>query len=118
MKSFLLLAVATISGAGAVLVAQTAMKPGHDASRRTAISRPYMSAQDIQAALAQLDPALVASRTGGAIEFAKGKAPGVVRRRMTGPQYRHHSHADARIHHRDQGHGNDGDRRHADSTDD
>jgi hypothetical protein len=46
-----------------------------------------MSQGQIEAALNQLDPNLVRSRTGGAIEFAKGKAPGVVRRRMRGPQY-------------------------------
>src|SRR5437867_1974132 len=48
---------------------------------------PYMSAAEIQTELSKLDPKLVASRTGGAIDFAKGKAVGVVRRRMTGPQY-------------------------------
>ena len=46
-----------------------------------------MSAADIQIGLNGLDPKLVASRTGGSIPFAAGKAPGVVRRRMTGPQY-------------------------------
>jgi hypothetical protein len=46
-----------------------------------------MSAADIQAALAKVDPARIASRTGGSIDFAPGKAPGVVRRRVTGPQY-------------------------------
>jgi mannose-6-phosphate isomerase-like protein (cupin superfamily) len=46
-----------------------------------------MSRAEIQAALDRLDPKLVGSRTGGAIEFAKDKAPGVVRRRMRGPQY-------------------------------
>lgn len=48
---------------------------------------PYMSQADIQAGLSKLDPKLVASRTGGAVEFAAGKAAGVVRRRMRGPQY-------------------------------
>ena len=47
---------------------------------------PYMSAAEIQTELSKLDPKLVASRTGGAFDFAKGKAVGVVRRRMTGPQ--------------------------------
>jgi hypothetical protein len=45
-----------------------------------------MSQADIQAGLSRLDPKLVASRTGGAIDFAKDKPPGVVRRRMRGPQ--------------------------------
>jgi quercetin dioxygenase-like cupin family protein len=46
-----------------------------------------MSQAEIQQALNQLDPKRVASRTGGAVDFAKGKAAGVVRRRMRGPQY-------------------------------
>jgi hypothetical protein len=46
-----------------------------------------MSAAEIQTALDALDPKLVASRTGGSIPFAAGKAPGVVRRRVSGPQY-------------------------------
>ena len=47
---------------------------------------PYMSAADIQTALNKLDPQLVASRTGGAIPFADGKAARIARRRMAGPQ--------------------------------
>lgn len=74
-------------GAGMALVAQGAMKPGHDRVPPYREPSPYMSAADIQAGLATLDPKLVASRTGGAIPFAPSKAPGVVRRRMTGPQY-------------------------------
>jgi hypothetical protein len=46
-----------------------------------------MSATEIQAGLDALDPKLVASRTGGSVPFAQGKAPGVVRRRVKGPQY-------------------------------
>jgi len=46
-----------------------------------------MSQADIQKGLSALDPKLVASRTGGAVDFAPGKAAGVVRRRMRGPQY-------------------------------
>ena len=63
------------------------MKPGHDRVPPFRDPSPYMSAADIQAALNNLDPKLVASRTGGSIPFASGKAPGVVRRRVTGPQY-------------------------------
>ena len=63
--------------AGAPLVAQS---PG-------SAPAAYMSAADIQAGLSKLDPKLVGSRTGGAIPFADGKAPGVVRRRQSGPQY-------------------------------
>ena len=79
--------VSVVAGAGAVLVAQGAMKPGHDRVPPFREPAPYMSAADIQAGLNKLDPKLVASRTGGAVPFAEGKAPGVVRRRVTGPQY-------------------------------
>jgi len=75
-----------VTGAGVVLFAQ-AMKPGHERVPPYRDPSPYMSQADIQAGLSKLDPKLVASRTGGAIEFAKDKAPGVVRRRMRGPQY-------------------------------
>jgi hypothetical protein len=61
--------------------------PGHDRVPPYREPSPYMSASEIQAALNGLDPKLVASRTGGSIPFAAGKAPGVVRRRMSGPQY-------------------------------
>lgn len=67
--------------------AQNAVKPGHDRVPPYRDPSPYMSAADIQTALDALDPALVASRTGGSIPLAAGKAPGVVRRRVTGPQY-------------------------------
>ena len=64
-----------------------AMKPGHERVPPYREPSPYMSTAEIQTELSKLDPKLVASRTGGAIDFAKGKAVGVVRRRMTGPQY-------------------------------
>lgn len=82
-----MLALGCLVGVGAVLGAQGAIKPGHDRVPPYREPSPYMGVADIQAALNKLDPALVRSRTGGAIEFAPGKAPGVVRRRMTGPQY-------------------------------
>jgi len=76
-----------LAGVSGALLAQTAMKPGHDRVPPYREPSPYMSQADIQAGLSRLDPKLVASRTGGAIDFAKDKAPGVVRRRMRGPQY-------------------------------
>lgn len=79
--------LASGTGAGVALLAQSAMKPGHDRVPPYREPSPYMSAADIQAGLAMLDPKLVSSRTGGAVPFANGKAPGVVRRRVTGPQY-------------------------------
>lgn len=81
------LSMAALAGAGLTLVAQGVMKPGHERVPPYREPSPYMSASDIQAGLARLDPKLVASRTGGAIPFAGDKAPGVVRRRVSGPQY-------------------------------
>jgi hypothetical protein len=87
VRRFLSLAVATMVGAGALLGAQAVMKPGHERVPPYREPSPFMSAADIQAALNALDPALVSSRTGGATDFARGKAAGVVRRRMRGPQF-------------------------------
>ena len=81
------LLVAGLVGAGVALLAQGAMKPGHERVPPFRDPSPYMSAADIQAGLNKLDPKLVASRTGGAVSFAEGKAAGVVRRRLAGPQY-------------------------------
>jgi hypothetical protein len=81
------LLVGSLIGASVVLLAQTRTTPGHDRVPPYREPSPYMSQADIQSALNQLDPKLIASRTGGAIDFAKGKAVGVVRRRMRGPQY-------------------------------
>ena len=81
------LVIGGLAGASAVLLAQTAIKAGHDRVPPYRDPSPYMSQADVQAGLNQLDPKLVASRTGGAIDIAKDKAPGVVRRRMKGPQY-------------------------------
>ncbi len=86
-RTFGMLVVGGLIGGGGVLVSQSAMKPGHERVPPFRDPSPYMSAADIQAALSRLDPTLVASRTGGSIPFAPGKAPGVVRRRVTGPQY-------------------------------
>lgn len=76
-----------LAGAGVALMAQATMKPGHDRVPPYREPSPYMSSAEIQAGLNKLDPKLVSSRTGGSVSFASGKAAGVVRRRMTGPQY-------------------------------
>jgi len=81
------LGLAALAGAGGALLAQSAMKPGHDRVPPYREPSPYMSAAEIQAALNKLDPKLLASRTGGAVTIAPNKAPGVVRRRLKGPQY-------------------------------
>jgi hypothetical protein len=87
LKAVALVILGGVSGAAALLGAQTAMKPGHERVPPYRDPSPYMNQVEIKAALDKLDPKLVASRTGGSIEFAKDKAPGVVRRRMRGPQY-------------------------------
>ena len=78
-------------GAGALMLVGVGVfaqnTPGHDRVPPYREPSPYMSAPEIQAALNALDPKLVGSRTGGSIPFAAGKAPGVVRRRVSGPQY-------------------------------
>src|SRR6476619_6681151 len=82
--------VNAIAAAGLMLVSAGVLaqnNPGHDRVPPFREPSPYMSAAEIQTALDALDPKLVASRTGGAIPIAAGKAPGVVRRRMSGPQY-------------------------------
>ena len=76
-----------LAAAGVALVAQGAMKPGHERVPPYREPSPYMSSAEIQTALSALDATLVASRTGAAVDFAKGKAVGVVRRRLSGPQY-------------------------------
>jgi hypothetical protein len=81
------LVICGLAAAGVVPLAQSAMKPGHERVPPYREPSPYMSALEIQTALGRLDPKLVASRTGGAVDFAKDKAGGVVRRRMSGPQY-------------------------------
>lgn len=87
-RSALCLAAAgALVGATIAAAAQTGSKPGHDRVPPYRDPSPYMSAAQVQAALDALDPALVRSRTGGSVAFARGKAPGVVRRRVHGPQY-------------------------------
>lgn len=79
--------MAGFAGAAITLVAQSTMKPGHERVPPYREPSPYMSAAEIQKGLDALDPKLVASRTGGSVPVAQGKAPGVVRRRVSGPQY-------------------------------
>lgn len=73
---------------GTLLSAQTTARAEGDHSRvpPARVPSPYMSAADIQAALAKVDPKLVASQTGGSVAIGKG-LNAVVRRRVTGPQY-------------------------------
>src|SRR5260370_33126580 len=83
--AFGMLMMCSLAGVGMVLLAQSMMKPGHDRVPPFREPSPYMSAAEIQAAFNKLDPKLVASRTGGAVDFADGKTHGVGRRPMSGP---------------------------------
>jgi len=82
-----ILVICGASSIGAALLAQGTAQPGHDRVPPFHDPSPSMIQGDIQAGLNKLDPTQVASRTGGAIEFASGKSPGIIRRRMRGPQY-------------------------------
>ena len=87
-RETILAAIALVlAGAAAGVTGQNAIAPGHDRVPPYREPSPYISAADIQAALNALDKKLVASQTGGSIPVAAGKAPGVVRRRVSGPQY-------------------------------
>src|ERR1700724_55841 len=68
----------SLAGAGVALLAQGAMRPGHERVPPYREPSPSMSTAEIPTELSKLDPKLVASRTGGAIDFAKGKARAVV----------------------------------------
>jgi hypothetical protein len=89
MRNFKLMAfgLLIIGGLAGLGIAQSTMKPGHERVPPFREPSPFMSAVEIQAALDKLDPKAVAPRTGGAVNFAEGKASGVVRRRVSGPQY-------------------------------
>jgi len=70
------------------LLAQEARRGKGDHMRVPPARLPsvYMGASDIQAELNKLDPKLIASQTGGAVNVGQGLNC-VVRRRVAGPQY-------------------------------
>jgi hypothetical protein len=82
-----------MSKATALLIASSAFAIGLLAQNASHMRVPpfripsvYMSAADIQAGLDKIDPKLVASPTGAAVNIGTG-LNAVVRRRVTGPQY-------------------------------
>ncbi len=87
MGRFILVTLATASFCVALLAQGRGPVPGdHMKVPPARDPSPYLSAADIQTGLNKLDPKLVASPTGGSVNFAPG-INGVVRRRMSGPQY-------------------------------
>ena len=121
MRRFTLNATALIVlgglASGAALLAQ-AMKPGHERVPPYREPSPYMSQADIQAGLNKLDPKLVASRTGRRSRLRERQSAGSSPSPDARPAVRHHAYPDRRVHHRDEGHGHAGHRRHPDSADD
>ena len=68
------------------LLAQTKVAGDHMRVPPARVPAVYLSAADIQAGLDKVDPKLIASPTGGAVNVGTGLNC-VVRRRLTGPQY-------------------------------
>lgn len=85
MRRFMLVTLGTASLCIGLLAQGRGPVPGdHMKVPPARVPSPYMSATDIQAGLNKLDPKVVASPAGGSVTFA---ANGVVRRRVSGPQY-------------------------------
>jgi mannose-6-phosphate isomerase-like protein (cupin superfamily) len=72
--------------AAALAIGLLAQSASHMRVPPSRVPSVYMSAADIQTALDKIDPKLIASPTGGAVNIGKGLNV-VVRRRITGPQY-------------------------------
>lgn len=87
MKKFLLLALSAMA-VSATLAAQKASAPGdHSRVPPARVPSPYMSAADMVAAINKVDPKVVASNTGGAVNIGGKELNATFRRRLTGPQY-------------------------------
>lgn len=85
MRRFMLVTLSTASLCIGLLAQGRGPVPGdHMKVPPARVPSAYMSATDIQAGLNKLDPKVVASPAGGAVNFATN---GVVRRRVSGPQY-------------------------------
>jgi hypothetical protein len=72
--------------AGAFALGLLAQNANHMRVPPSRVPSVYMSAADVQAGLNKIDPKLVATPTGAAVDIGKG-LNAVVRRRVTGPQY-------------------------------
>ena len=85
MRRFVLVTLSTMSLCVGLLAQGRGPVPGdHMKVPPARVPSPYMSAADIQTGLNKLDPKVVASPAGGSVNFGTN---GVVRRRVTGPQY-------------------------------
>ena len=74
-----------LAGAGVALLAQGAMKPGHERVRRTGAVAVYERGGDSDG-IEQAGSQARCIADGWCLRLCEGKAVGVVRRRMTGPQ--------------------------------
>lgn len=87
MRRFMLVTLGMVSLCIRLLAQGRGPIPGdHMKVPPARVPSPYLSAAEAQAGLNKLDPKLVASQTGGAVEVGKGLNC-VVRRRLAGPQY-------------------------------
>ena len=68
------------------LLSQTRVAGDHTKVPPARVPSIYMSAADVETGLNKIDPKLIASPTGGAVNVGQG-VNCVVRRRVTGPQY-------------------------------
>jgi hypothetical protein len=78
MRTLLVLTLFTISAVSA--------QNDHSRVPPARVPSPYLSAADARAALDKIDPKVVASAAGGAVQVGKG-LNATVRRRVRGPQY-------------------------------
>jgi len=85
MRRFVLAILGTMSLCLCVL-SQSRVAGDHMKVPPARVPSVYLSAADIQAGLDKVDPKLIASPTGGAVNVGQGLHC-VVRRRVTGPQY-------------------------------
>lgn len=85
MRRFMLVTLGTMSLC-LCLLSQIRVPGDHMKVPPARVPSAYLSAADIQAGLDKVDPKLISSPTGGAVNVGQGLNC-VVRRRVTGPQY-------------------------------
>jgi hypothetical protein len=85
MRRFMLATLGTMSLC-LCLLSQSRVPGDHMKVPPARVPSVYLSAADIQTGLDKVDPKLIASPTGGAVNVGQGLHC-VVRRRVTGPQY-------------------------------
>ncbi len=85
MRSFTVVVIATMS-LSICLLSQTRVAGDHMRVPPARVPSVYLSAADVEAGLSKIDPKLIASPTGGAVNVGESLHC-VVRRRVAGPQY-------------------------------